>query len=247
MRFTPIVAWAVLAYGSLADDAQKVLSDESSASAAESATASVDTSLPTFTVSLFPQPPSSRQQREHCQYRACARSSPHIPLLELRELQEHVQTAQIGRSASNVLAISSPQTSRLHSLSSSPMTGRHDGSLPTPRRTSRAQARRRRNGRTSASGLLRSPPSTREWRETRAWLSRTRPLTTPSPPSSPRRLTTRAKLWLFNTRPSSRVRNPASLTLTARSSFTDPTRSSRPRVRWCLHEAAPREQGSPPG
>lgn len=56
MRFTPIVAWAVLAYGSLADDAQKVLSDESSASAAESATASVDTSLPTFTVSLFPNP-----------------------------------------------------------------------------------------------------------------------------------------------------------------------------------------------
>lgn len=58
MRFTPIVAWAVLAYGSLADDAQKVLSDESSASAAESATASVDTSLPTFTVSLFPNPPA---------------------------------------------------------------------------------------------------------------------------------------------------------------------------------------------
>lgn len=55
MRFTPIVAWAVLAYGSLADDAQKVLSDESS-SAAESATASVDASLPTFTVSLSPDP-----------------------------------------------------------------------------------------------------------------------------------------------------------------------------------------------
>lgn len=56
MRFTPIVAWAVLAYGSLADDAQKVLSDESSASAAESATASVDASLPTFTVSPSPNP-----------------------------------------------------------------------------------------------------------------------------------------------------------------------------------------------
>ncbi|KAK7719931.1 hypothetical protein SLS64_002112 [Diaporthe eres] len=49
MRFTPIVAWAVLAYGSVADDAQKVLSDESSSSAAESATSSVDASLPTFT------------------------------------------------------------------------------------------------------------------------------------------------------------------------------------------------------
>lgn len=57
MRFTPIVAWAILAYGSVADDAQKVLSDESSSSAAESATSSVDASLPTFTVSLTPTPP----------------------------------------------------------------------------------------------------------------------------------------------------------------------------------------------
>lgn len=56
MRFTPIVAWAILAYGSVADDAQKVLSDESSSSAAESATSSVDASLPTFTVSLTPNP-----------------------------------------------------------------------------------------------------------------------------------------------------------------------------------------------
>jgi hypothetical protein len=54
MRFTPIVAWAILAYGSVADEAQKVLSDESSASAAESATSSVDASLPTFTVSSSP-------------------------------------------------------------------------------------------------------------------------------------------------------------------------------------------------
>lgn len=57
MRFTPIVAWAILAYGSVADDAQKVLSDESSSSAAESATSSVDASLPTFTVSLTPNNP----------------------------------------------------------------------------------------------------------------------------------------------------------------------------------------------
>lgn len=105
MRFTPIVAWAVLAYGSLADDAQKVLSDESSASAAESATASVDTSLPTFTVSLFPQPPAPDNKGSTAGTELYARSSPHIPLEKLWELQKHVQTAQIGRSAANMLVI----------------------------------------------------------------------------------------------------------------------------------------------
>ncbi|KAK7744968.1 hypothetical protein SLS53_003201 [Cytospora paraplurivora] len=50
MRFTPFIAWAVLAYGSVADDAQKVLSEESSSSSVtESATPSADASLPTFT------------------------------------------------------------------------------------------------------------------------------------------------------------------------------------------------------
>jgi hypothetical protein len=75
MRFTPIAAWAILAYGSVADDAQKVLSDESSSSAAESATSSVDASLPTFTVSLTPNP-KILQQRKHCRHGACAWSSP---------------------------------------------------------------------------------------------------------------------------------------------------------------------------
>ncbi|KAK2610575.1 hypothetical protein N8I77_003993 [Diaporthe amygdali] len=56
MRFTPILAWAVLAYGSVADDAQKVLKDESSSSAVESATSSVDTSLPTFTPTTLKAP-----------------------------------------------------------------------------------------------------------------------------------------------------------------------------------------------
>ncbi|KUI67353.1 hypothetical protein VM1G_02652 [Cytospora mali] len=55
MRFTPFIAWAVLAYGAVADDAQKVLSDESS-SAAESATASADASLPTFTPTTLKAP-----------------------------------------------------------------------------------------------------------------------------------------------------------------------------------------------
>lgn len=51
MKLTPFIAAAILAYGAVADDAQKPLSDESSSSAAESATSAVDTSLPTFTVS----------------------------------------------------------------------------------------------------------------------------------------------------------------------------------------------------
>lgn len=89
MRFTPIVAWAVLAYGSVADDAQKVLSDESFSSAAESATSSVDASLPTFTVSLTPTPRDS-QQRKHSRLGACAWSSPHSPSEKLRE---HVHTS----------------------------------------------------------------------------------------------------------------------------------------------------------
>lgn len=63
MRFTPILAWAVLAYGSVAEDAQKVLKDESSSSAAESATSSVDTSLPTFTVSPTPKPQFVQQRK----------------------------------------------------------------------------------------------------------------------------------------------------------------------------------------
>lgn len=50
MKLTPFIAAAILAYGAAADEAQKPLSDESS-SAAESATSSVDASMPTFTVS----------------------------------------------------------------------------------------------------------------------------------------------------------------------------------------------------
>lgn len=50
MRFTPFIAAAVLAYGAVADEAQKPLGEESS-SATEAATSSVDASVPTFTVS----------------------------------------------------------------------------------------------------------------------------------------------------------------------------------------------------
>lgn len=50
MRFTPFIATAILAYGAVADEAQKPLTEESS-SVAEAATASADASLPTFTVS----------------------------------------------------------------------------------------------------------------------------------------------------------------------------------------------------
>lgn len=50
MKLTPFIAAAIMAYGAAADEAQKPLSDES-ASAAESATSSVDAAMPTFTVS----------------------------------------------------------------------------------------------------------------------------------------------------------------------------------------------------
>lgn len=58
MRFTPFIAAAILAYGAVADEAQKPLTDESS-SAAEAATSSVDASLPTFTVSSIPVSPET--------------------------------------------------------------------------------------------------------------------------------------------------------------------------------------------
>lgn len=53
MRFTPIIAAAILAYGAVADEAQKPLGGEDSSSV-EAATSSVDASLPTFTVSSPP-------------------------------------------------------------------------------------------------------------------------------------------------------------------------------------------------
>lgn len=65
MKLTPFIAAAILAYGAAADEAQKPLADESSSSAAESATA-VDTSLPTFTVSSDnpSSPPAGAQTLE---------------------------------------------------------------------------------------------------------------------------------------------------------------------------------------
>lgn len=54
MKFTPFIAAAILAYGAHADEEQKPLADESSSSVAEAATSSVNTALPTFTVSLEP-------------------------------------------------------------------------------------------------------------------------------------------------------------------------------------------------
>lgn len=55
MRFTPFIAAAVLAYGAVADEAQKPIGDDSS-SATEAATSSVDASMPTFTVRSNPVP-----------------------------------------------------------------------------------------------------------------------------------------------------------------------------------------------
>lgn len=56
MKFTPFIAAAILAYGASADEDQKPIVDESTSSAAEAATSSVNTALPTFTVSLDPDP-----------------------------------------------------------------------------------------------------------------------------------------------------------------------------------------------
>lgn len=50
MKFTPLIAAAILAYGASADEDQKPIVDEST-SAAEAATSSINTALPTFTVS----------------------------------------------------------------------------------------------------------------------------------------------------------------------------------------------------
>lgn len=96
----------------------------------------------------------------------------------------------------------SPLPSRPTSWSSSPTTGPSDGSPPMRRRT---LPRKGKNGRTSENGRLRSPPSSREWKVTRVLSSRTPLLIMPSRPSSPRRLTTRARLWLCSTRSSFRV------------------------------------------
>ncbi len=66
-------------------------------------------------------------------------------------------------SFANQAFLDSLPSSRLLSLSSSLTTGSNDGSPRTPRRTPRMT----RSGRMSASGLSRSPRSTREWRATR--------------------------------------------------------------------------------
>ena len=50
MRLNAFAAAAILAYGAYADDAQKVIKDESSSTVVESSTA-VAAQLPTFTVS----------------------------------------------------------------------------------------------------------------------------------------------------------------------------------------------------
>lgn len=94
--------------------------------------------------------------------------------------------------------------SRPPSLSSSPTTGRPAGSPLTPRRTPRTP-RRTRSGLTLASGQSRSLMSSRALRATRVWSSRTPQHTTPSQPSSLRRLTPRASLWLSSMRSSCRV------------------------------------------
>lgn len=180
MKFTQAtIAWAAAALASGAWAA-----DESSA---ESAT-SVAAELPTFTVSHHPirHPP-------------CVKIADFVLRSQSRNPAPAKSLAKVPNLTFSCL--NSPPPSRLPSLSSSPTTGRPDGSLPTPRRTPATT----RSGPTSASGPSRSLPSTREWRATRVLLSRTPPLTTPSRPSSRRPLTPRTSLWLSSTRSSFRV------------------------------------------
>jgi hypothetical protein len=84
------------------------------------------------------------------------------------------------------------------------MTGRPGGSLPMPQRTRRVPTRTR-NGRTLESGQLRSLLSSRVWRVTKVSLSRTPQPITLSLPSSPRRLTIKARPLLCNMKLSFKV------------------------------------------
>lgn len=101
----------------------------------------------------------------------------------------------------NLLSTSPPRFKRLSS-SNSPRAGNPDGLAP---RLKRMTPSRKRTGPTLATGPLRNRPSSREWMATRVSSSRTLLLTTPFPPSSPRRLTTRARHWWFSMRSSRRV------------------------------------------
>jgi hypothetical protein len=104
------------------------------------------------------------------------------------------------------LTVCSLRISRRPSSNSSPTTGKLDGPLRTQRRRTR-----KRIGPTSVNGLSRSLKYFPASQATRDSSSRTPPLTTPSQPSSPPRLTTRARHSLCSTRSNSKRASSAAV------------------------------------
>jgi hypothetical protein len=149
MRFNVAAALsaAVLVSGGYADDAQKVLSEDASSSAAETSTA-VAPEMPVFTV-------SSPQN---------ALGSETFSLLRYFAIQQPASAADeiLNSNASSCsLTLNSRPKSRQTSLSSSPTTGASDGSSRMLRKTQAApMTTLRRSGHTLASGLSRSQLST---------------------------------------------------------------------------------------
>ena len=131
----------------------------------------------------------------------------------------------------------SPPTSRPRSSNSSQTTGKAGGSLRTQRRTSRLTTR---NGPTSVPGRWKSLRCSRAWKATKDSSSRTRLPTMPSLPNSPRSSTTRVTPWLSSTRSSSKVRGSCSVVAFSVNTLTSYRWLG---VRWCVHEAAPGQQG----
>ena len=130
------------------------------------------------------------------------------------------------------------RNSKHPSSSNSPTIGNLDGPSRGPRRTI---PRARRTGHTSASGPSKSRTNSRASRVTRVSLSRTRPPTMPSPPSSLKPLTIRARTWSFSMRSSFRVRA---------TSFFPILQFAHSVRRWIgvrrsLHEAPARQQEAP--
>lgn len=99
-------------------------------------------------------------------------------------IEESLSSLKLSSIGQILIPLCSRQTSRLHSSNNSPTTGLSDGLLLTQRRRTR---RPMRNGPSLASGLSRSPQSSRESRATRVWSLRIRRPTTLSQPNSPRR------------------------------------------------------------
>ena len=137
---------------------------------------------------------------------------------------------------------SSQPRSRAISSSNSLTTGRRDGSHLMLRRTQRMPTRMR-NGHMLVNGLLKNHMSSRVSRAIRVLSSRTLLLIMPFLPNSQRRSITRARLWLCNMRLSFRV----SQSENASKIITVLIVYRWPRMRWCIFEASPRQQGASPG